>query len=101
MTISSEEFFKTLPKASQKKVLEKSQEEIKVYRALQGLRKSLGLTQQAVAGRMKLNQSNISQLESQSDMRLSTLREYVEALGCELEINIRMPKGETAQVDLK
>jgi hypothetical protein len=34
---------------------------------------------------------NISNLEKRNDMHLSTLKKYVEAMGCQLEINIRMP----------
>jgi hypothetical protein len=60
------------------------------------LRDALGLTrirterrvtQVELAGRLDRSQGNISELERRSDVYLSSLREYVEALGGELEIN--------------
>ena len=40
-----------------------------------------------LADRLDRSQGNISELERRSDVYLSSLREYVEALGGELEIN--------------
>lgn len=60
------------------------------------LRDALGLarirterrvTQVELAGRLDRSQGNISELERRSDVYLSSLREYVEALGGELEVN--------------
>jgi len=41
---------------------------------------------------------NISRLEKRNDMLISTLHKYIESLGCELEINIRMPQSDIARV---
>lgn len=60
------------------------------------LRDALGLarirverqvTQVELAVRLDRSQGNISELERRSDVYLSSLREYVEALGGELEVN--------------
>lgn len=60
------------------------------------LRDALGLariraerqvTQVQLAVRLDRSQGNISELERRSDVYLSSLREYVEALGGELEVN--------------
>lgn len=60
------------------------------------LRDALGLarirtdrqvTQVELAARLDRSQGNISELERRSDVYLSSLREYVEALGGELEVN--------------
>lgn len=91
MGISFEKALSDLPVASRKRVQKKAKNEIEYYRSLQEFRKSVGLTQEEVAGLLKLKQTNISQLESRKDMHISTLRNYVEALGGELEIYIRMP----------
>ena len=32
-------------------------------------------------------------------MHLSTLKKYVEAMGCQLEINIRMPNDQAVRLD--
>ena len=37
-------------------------------------------------------QADISKIEKQTDMHLSTLRNYVEAVGGELELTVKLPK---------
>ena len=54
--------------------------------ALADLRASRGLTQQEVAGALAVSQANISRIEHEEDLYLSTLRLYVAALGGELEL---------------
>ena len=51
-----------------------------------------------IALRQGVKQVNISRLEKRNDMLISTLHKYIEALGCELEINIRMPQSEIARI---
>ena len=53
---------------------------------LRGLRELAGKTQQDVAGLIERRQSQVSETERRTDHRLSTLRQYVEALGGELEV---------------
>lgn len=53
------------------------------------LRKQLGFTQTAVARSMGVTQSALSQLESQDDLQLSTLRRLIRALGGELDVIAR------------
>ena len=55
---------------------------------LRELRLGLDLTQQQVADKADMTQSELSRLEGRSDHRISTLRRYVEALGGELEIAV-------------
>jgi len=55
---------------------------------LRELRLGMALTQQQVADKADMTQSELSRLESRSDHRISTLRRYVEALGGELEIAV-------------
>jgi transcriptional regulator with XRE-family HTH domain len=58
------------------------------------LRRAMEMTQEEIAAILGTTQANVSQLERRSDMYLSTLRQYVEALGGELEITARFPGGE-------
>lgn len=51
------------------------------------IRSERRVTQVELAARLDRSQGNISELERRSDVYLSSLREYVEALGGELEIN--------------
>ncbi len=63
---------------------------------LQALRKALELTQQQVAAALGVNQVAVSKMESQTDMYVSTLRRFVEAMGGELRIVAHFPEGEVA-----
>lgn len=54
---------------------------------LRQLRDTAGITQVEMAGKLKVAQSRLSQLEGgEADNRLSTLRRYVEALGGEVKV---------------
>ena len=59
---------------------------------LSELRQRLGLSQVQLAKRMKVQQGAISKLERRPDVRLSTVRAYLKAMGGELEIQARFPK---------
>ena len=61
---------------------------------LRELRAVLGFTQEALANRLGVQQAAVSRLERRSDITLSSLRRYVEALGGQLEITVRTPDGE-------
>ena len=54
--------------------------------ALAELRQSRQITQVQLAETLGISQGNVSRLETRSDVYLSTLRSYVEALGGQLEI---------------
>jgi transcriptional regulator with XRE-family HTH domain len=58
---------------------------------LRDLRKALEMTQEKLAHELGVKQVSVSNLEKRSDMLISTLREYVEALGGELEIRATFP----------
>jgi hypothetical protein len=53
---------------------------------LRELRELLGKTQQEIAVLIERSQGQVSETERRQDLRLSTLRSYVEALGGELEV---------------
>jgi len=53
---------------------------------LRELRETAGITQNEMAERLKKAQPEISRLERRDDFHLSTLQQYVSALGGELEI---------------
>ena len=57
------------------------------------LREARGVTQTAVAREMGASQPNVSRIERQDDLYLSTLQEYVAALGGHLEVNAVFPDG--------
>jgi DNA-binding XRE family transcriptional regulator len=55
------------------------------------LRENRALTQQDVARTLEVSQANISRIEHEEDLYLSTLRSYVAALGGELELSAVFP----------
>ncbi len=61
--------------------------------SLAELREQVGMTQAQVAERLKAKQPNVSRLEHQEDLYLSTLQEYIEALGGELEVAAVFPEA--------
>lgn len=60
---------------------------------LQELRQARKLSQEALATKLTTKQANISRIERRTDMYISTLRSYVEAMGGKLEITARFPDG--------
>jgi transcriptional regulator with XRE-family HTH domain len=58
------------------------------------IRKTVGLTQEDLAGKLGIAQPTLSQLENQGDMQIGTLRRLIEALGGKLEIIAHLPRGD-------
>lgn len=56
-------------------------------------RQMAGKSQQEVADLLGIKQPSLSKLEKQKDMQISTLQKIVTALGGELEVLTRFPKG--------
>ncbi|WP_299066905.1 helix-turn-helix transcriptional regulator [uncultured Psychrobacter sp.] len=57
---------------------------------LSKLRKTKQLTQTELAASMSVSQASISKVESGKDIQLSTLQNYVRALGGEISITVKM-----------
>jgi DNA-binding XRE family transcriptional regulator len=58
------------------------------------VRKARLMTQNRLAELLQVNQGAVSKMEKRSDMYLSTLRSYVEAMGGRLDIRAVFPEGE-------
>lgn len=57
------------------------------------LRQARQQTQVALAKELDIPQSAVSRLERRTDLLLSTLRGYIEALGGQLELRVVFPNG--------
>lgn len=66
---------------------------------LKDLRQAVEQTQQVLAAVLGVGQDTISRLEKRSDMLLSTLRRYVEAMGGTLELVARFPNRPPVVID--
>ncbi len=63
------------------------------------LRVGSGLSQAELGQRLGMNQSEVSRLERRGDLRLSTLRSFVAAIGGRLRLVVTAP-GRSGQVEL-
>lgn len=64
-------------------------ENFKIGLVLRKLRKESGITQEELAKKLRTKKSVISRIENHAeDIKLSTLRNYIEALNRKLNINI-------------
>lgn len=73
--------------------IRKRTEELLAELPLQELRQARALSQQELAEVLGLTQATVSKLERRTDMYLSSLRRFVEAMGGELEISASFPDG--------
>lgn len=58
------------------------------------LRQAQELSQEALAKALHINQAAVSKMERRTDMYISTLRNYIRAMGGELEIIATFPEGQ-------
>jgi len=93
-TVSSRTFFERFTDGERSKIDAEAAELVAEYRTLLAIRERLGIAQREVVERLEKHQPAVSRLESQDDMRLSSLREYVEeGLGGRVRILVTGPDG--------
>jgi transcriptional regulator with XRE-family HTH domain len=68
--------------------------------ALHELRKARAVSQEALAEKLAVGQPAVAKLERRTDMYVSNLRRYVEALGGTLTITARFPDGAVTIADV-
>jgi hypothetical protein len=81
-----------LPKARRDRIDARYRELRNEVESLAALRKAAGKAQVDIASSLKISQPSVSKIEKQTDMYLSTLRGFVEAVGGDLELVVRFPK---------
>ena len=57
------------------------------------LRQARKFTQQQIAETLNIKQASVSMMESQTDMYISTIRKYIQAMEGKLEIVAKFPEG--------
>src|SRR3546814_8323958 len=67
---------------------------------LRELRLIAGKAQADIATALNIKQPSVSKIESQADMYLSTLRSYVEAIGGNLELTVKLPTRQPSHLNL-
>ena len=88
---------RTMTKASQKRAAERTKVLLQEM-LLAELRKASGYSQKKLAAKLKMKQPSLSKLENATDMQVTTLQKLVAALGGELEIVCKFPKGKVRLV---
>ena len=88
------EIINALSPGQRKKVEARAARLIAEEMTLQQLRHARRLTQQKIAKSLNIGQEGVSKLEKRSDLLISTLREYVEAMGGNLSLIAEFPDCE-------
>ncbi len=83
---------RTTSKKTQRRAVVRTQELLREL-LLSEIRELRGKSQKEVAEAIGMKQPSLSKLEKQSDMQISTLQKIVKALGGELEVLVKFPKG--------
>ena len=78
---------------AQKKAIQKA-EKLMSEMPLNELRAAKQMSQDTIAKILNKKQANISRLEKNTDMYISTLKRYIEAMGGSLEIRAIFPDGQ-------
>ena len=91
MAIKLDDYLAKLPKKDRRAIEKQAAELIAEEATLRQLREAREQSQVAVAKQLHINQAAVSKLERRTDMYLSTLRSYIEAMGGKLEIIARFP----------
>jgi hypothetical protein len=68
--------------------------------SLRMVREGIGRTQEEVARTAQMDQGDVSRLEQRDDVKLSTLRRYLRALGGELDLVLTLRSGHRMRLDL-
>ena len=91
MTKSFKQFLAALPEEEQTAIAQATERLITEEMTLQQLRKARERSQEVVGEILHINQAAVSKIERRTDMYVSTLRSFIQAMGGELEIVARFP----------
>ena len=87
------ELVKVMPAERQRKIANRVRQTL-ASMPLEEVRKARRMTQAQLADTLGVNQGEVSKIEHRTDIYLSTLAGYVEALGGKLEIRAVFPNRE-------
>ena len=86
-----DEVIASLPPARQARIDSRYRALRAEVESLAALRQLAGKAQAELATALHIKQPSVSKIERQADMYLSTLRNYIEAIGGELDLVVRLP----------
>jgi DNA-binding XRE family transcriptional regulator len=85
------DIIRKLTPGQRKKVEARAAQLIAEEMTLRQLRQACRLTQQKVAKSLRIGQEGVSKIERRSDLLISTLRDYVQAMGGQLSLVVEFP----------
>jgi hypothetical protein len=91
MPVTLNEIVSGLSPARRRKIEARSKELIAEEMSLRDLRRARRMTQRRLAAALGIGQDGVSRLEKRSDLLLSTLGSYVEAMGGRLRLVAEFP----------
>ena len=91
MTRSLDDFMQTFSPAPRAKVRARGAALIEQELTLRSLRQAHALTQERMAQLLGVKQENVSRMERRTDLLLSTMASYIEAMGGRLKLVAEFP----------
>ena len=82
----------SLPEARRARIDARFEELKGEVEGLGELRRAAGKAQAEIAAALNIKQPSVSKIEKQADLYLSTLKNYVEAVGGKLELVVKLPR---------
>lgn len=98
MATTLKDKMKKLPAARRKKVEARAAALIAQEMTLRELRQAHRRTQERIAEALNIGQEGVSRLEKRTDLLISTLRSYIEAMGGSLSIIAKFPDHPPVEV---
>ncbi len=95
-----EDVLNAMPEERRREVEARTEELLRTY-SLRQVREAVRKTQKDVAAASGIGQENVSRIEGRSDMLVSTLSDYVKALGGRLVLVADMPGGQAVEIQLR
>jgi transcriptional regulator with XRE-family HTH domain len=93
-----DQIISNLPAERRARIAARTKQLIAEETALRSLRKARHLTQERMAELLHIGQDSVSRIENRSDLLLSTLRSYVEAMGGSLRLVVEFADGAVAEL---
>ena len=98
MATTLKDKMKKLPASRRKKIETRAAELIAQEMTLRELRQAHRRTQERIAEALGIGQEGVSRLEKRTDLLISTLRSYIEAMGGSLSIIAKFPDHPPVEV---
>lgn len=92
------DYLQALPQDRREKVEKRAAKLIAEEMSLQDLRKARQQSQKTLAEKLQVKQAEVSKIEHRTDMYVSTLRSYIEAMGGTLDIVASFPNSDPIRI---